>query len=125
MKPETDSPKDIDEYIAAFPAEIQQLLKKMRATIQKAAPQAVEAIKYRMPTFVLHQNLVHFAACKAHIGFYPTPSAIKAFATELSVYQSSKGAVQFPLDQPMPWSLITKIVQFRVKEVQALAKAKK
>ncbi len=107
---------DIDNYISGFPKEIQVLLKQIRETIRQTAPEAEEAIKYAMPTFVLNGNLVHFAAFKNHIGFYPVPSGIEAFKKELSVYKGAKGSVQFPLDKPMPLSLISKIVEFRVKE---------
>ncbi|MEJ8818846.1 iron chaperone [Lacibacter sp. H407] len=110
------SATNIDEYIAGFPAATQKLLEQIRAAIKKAAPSAEEAMKYGIPTFVLNGNLVHFAGYKAHIGFYPAPDGIKAFEKELSVYKSSKGAVQFPLDKPMPVALITKIVKFRVKQ---------
>ncbi|MCX6239495.1 MAG: DUF1801 domain-containing protein [Bacteroidia bacterium] len=106
----------IDEYISSFPKEIQAMLEQIRVTIRQAAPEAKEAIKYAMPTFVLSGNLVHFAAFKNHIGFYPVPSGIEAFKKELSVYKGAKGSVQFPLDKPMPLDLITKIVEFRVKE---------
>ena len=88
----------------------------MQATIGKAAPNATEAIKYAMPTFVLHGNLVHFAGYQNHIGFYPAPSGIEVFKKELTAYKTSKGAIQFPLDKPLPLSLITKIVKFRVNE---------
>ena len=115
----------IDEYIGTFPQEIQTLLEQVRATIRQAAPEAEEAIKYAMPTFVLNGNLVHFAAFKNHIGFYPVPSGIEAFKKELSVYKGAKGSVQFPLDQPMPLELISKIVKFRVDENLRKAKAKK
>jgi uncharacterized protein YdhG (YjbR/CyaY superfamily) len=117
--------KDIDEYIGQFPAEVQNKLRDMRMTIQKAAPKAEEAIKYSMPTFVLNGNLVHFAAFKNHIGFYPAPQGIIEFKKELSKYSGSKGAVQFPLDKPLPLSLITKIVKFRVKKNLEKAKLKK
>ena len=117
-------PEDIDEYIADFPRDVQKLLKQVRAAIKRAAPDAEEAIKYRMPTFVLNGNLVHFAGYKNHIGFYPTPSAIEAFQKELSQYKWAKGSVQFPLDQPLPLKLIEKIVKFRVAEVRAKARAK-
>lgn len=110
------SPKTIDEYISVFPKDIQEILKKIRATIQKAAPGAEETINYQMPTFTLKGNLVHFAAFKNHIGFYPTPTGIEKFKKELSAYKGAKGSVQFPLDQPIPYSLIGKIVTFRVKE---------
>jgi uncharacterized protein YdhG (YjbR/CyaY superfamily) len=115
----------IDEYIARFPKDIQKLLKEMRATIHKAAPQAEEAIKYAMPTFVLNGNLVHFAAFKNHIGFYPAPQGIDEFKKELSRYKGAKGSVQFPLDEPLPLSLVTKIVKFRVAENRAKAGAKR
>lgn len=108
----------IDEYIATFPEDIQKILQEIRATIQAAAPDAKEKISYQMPTFTLNGNLVHFAAFKKHIGFYPTPSGTEAFQKELSVYKGAKGSVQFPLDQPMPLALIQKIVEFRVTETQ-------
>ena len=115
----------IDEYIGTFPQEIQILLEQVRTTIKQAAPEAEEAIKYAMPTFVLNGNLVHFAAFKNHIGFYPVPSGIEAFKKELSVYKGAKGSVQFPLDKPMPLGLICEIVKFRVNENLLKAKAKK
>ena len=108
----------IDEYIGSFPKDIQAILKKIRLVIHRAAPQAEESVSYQMPTFKLNGNLVHFAAFKKHIGFYPTPSGIKAFKKELSPYQSSKGAIQFPIGEPVPYDLIEKIVIFRVKENQ-------
>ncbi len=106
----------IDEYIETFPEDIQDILKKMRKVIQESAPEAKEAINYGMPTFKLNGNLVHFAAYKYHIGFYPTPSGINAFKEEISGYKSSKGAVQFPLDKPVPYDLVKKMVIFRVQE---------
>jgi uncharacterized protein YdhG (YjbR/CyaY superfamily) len=108
--------KNIDDYIERFPKDIQKMLEEMRTTIQKAAPQAEEAIKYAMPTFVLNGNLVHFAAFKNHIGFYPAPQGIEEFKKELAKYNGSKGAVQFPLDKPLPLALVSKIVKFRVKK---------
>ncbi|MEZ4836121.1 MAG: DUF1801 domain-containing protein [Caldilineaceae bacterium] len=100
-----DSPKtgftSIDEYIATFPAEIQAILQAVRATVKDAAPDATEKISYQMPTFYLHGNLVHFAAFKNHIGFYPTPTGVEAFQERLSQFKGAKGSVQFPLDQPM------------------------
>ncbi len=111
----------IDEYIKAFPEDIQIILEKIRQTIHTAAPEAVEAIAYRMPTFKLNGNLVHFAAFKNHIGFYPTPSGIESFGRALSSYKTSKGAIQLPLDKPVPYDLIEKIVLFRVKETLAKA----
>jgi uncharacterized protein YdhG (YjbR/CyaY superfamily) len=107
--------QDIDAYIAASPKDVREKLKAMRATIRKAAPQAEEAIKYGMPTFVLHGNLVHFAAFKNHIGFYPAPAGIEAFKKELSRYDGSKGTIRFPLDQALPLGLVAKIVKYRVK----------
>ncbi len=110
--------KNIDEYIATFPEEVQDVLQEIRTTIHKAAPEAEEAISYQMPTFKLNGNLVHFAAWKNHIGFYPTPSGTKEFQKEISKYAFAKGSIQFPLDEPMPHALITKIVKYRVKEGQ-------
>lgn len=116
---------NIDEYIAGFPEETQEILELVRATIQKAAPDATEAISYAIPTFKLNGNLVHFAAFKTHIGFYPAPTGGEAFKKELSIYKTGKGSVQFPIDEPMPLGLITRIVKFRVKENMEKAKAKK
>jgi uncharacterized protein YdhG (YjbR/CyaY superfamily) len=109
--------KSIDEYISAFPLDVQDILEKLRQVIREAAPEAKETISYAMPTFKLNGNLVHFAAYKNHIGFYPTPSAIVAFKKELSAYETSKGAIRFPLDKPLPYGLIEKMVKFRVNEV--------
>jgi uncharacterized protein YdhG (YjbR/CyaY superfamily) len=109
-------PKNIDEYIQDFPSNVQEILGEMRLAIKDAAPGAVEAISYRMPTFKLNGNLVHFAAFKDHVSFFPTPSGIAAFKKELSAYKTSAGTVQFPLDQPIPSGLVKKIVAFRVKE---------
>ncbi|MCE5259899.1 MAG: DUF1801 domain-containing protein [Chloroflexi bacterium] len=106
----------IDAYIASFPEEIQERLQAMRAAIHAAAPAATEKISYQMPTFYLEGNLVHFAALKRHIGFYPTPSAIEAFREELARYASSKGAVQFPLDEALPLELVGRITRFRAAE---------
>jgi uncharacterized protein YdhG (YjbR/CyaY superfamily) len=108
MKPDKRSPATIDEYIAAFPPGVQNILKKVRATIQKVAPDAEETIKYRIPTFVLNENLVYFAALQKHIGFYPTTSGIEEFKSDLAEYKFAKGSVQFPIDKPMPLSLIKK-----------------
>ena len=116
MKSQASSITTIDEYIAAFPKGTQKLLREMRATIKSAAPQATEKISYQMPTFHLNGNLVHFAAFKNHSGFYPTPSGIETFKKELSKYAGSKGAVQFPIDKPLPLTLVKKIVKFRVLE---------
>ena len=106
----------VDEYIAGFPPDVQEILEKVRATIRAAAPDSQETINYQMPTFTLNGNLVHFAAYKKHIGFYPTPSGIKKFKNELAAYKGAKGSVQFPLDQPIPYDLIAQIVAFRVTE---------
>lgn len=114
----------VDAYIVACPAEVQGRLQALRATIRAAAPEAEEVISYQMPTFRLHGNLVHFAAHKGHIGFYPTPSGIAAFQERLARYSSSKGAVQFPLDEPLPLDLVVEMVRFRVAENVAAAEAK-
>ena len=108
--------KTIDEYIKSFQKDTQDVLEKMRQTIHQAAPEAEETINYQIPTFKLNGNLVHFAAFKNHIGFYPAPTGIEAFKKELSPYKSEKGSVQFPLDKPIPYDLVKKIVEFRVKE---------
>ncbi len=107
--------KDIDEYIALFPDEVQKKLREIRAVIKAAAPEATETISYQMPTFKLHGNLVHFAAYPNHIGFYPAPQGIEKFKEELSNYKGSKGAVQFPIDQPVPLDLIRRMVEYRVQ----------
>lgn len=109
-------PETIDAYIAGFPEDVQAILQKVRATIRKAAPGADEAIRYAIPTFTLNGNLVHFAAFRNHIGFYPAPSAIAKFRKELSAYEGAKGSVRFPLDEPIPYALIRDIVKFRVGE---------
>jgi uncharacterized protein YdhG (YjbR/CyaY superfamily) len=124
METHQTAPKNIDEYIAGFPNDIQEVLQKIRMTIRKAAPEAEETISYQMPTFRLKGNLVHFAAFEKHIGFYPTPTGIEKFQKELSIYKSAKGSVQFPLNRPIPYDLISQIVEFRVKENQEKAAAK-
>ncbi|MBB5180315.1 uncharacterized protein YdhG (YjbR/CyaY superfamily) [Planomicrobium koreense] len=106
----------IDDYIQQAPADVQEILQKLRRVIQEEAPEAKETISYQLPTFMLNGNLVHFAAFKNHIGFYPVPSGITAFQQELAPYKQGKGSVQFPLDQPMPYDLIRRIVRFRVAE---------
>jgi uncharacterized protein YdhG (YjbR/CyaY superfamily) len=109
--------KTVDEYIAAFPKNVQDILEELRRVIRESAPDAEEAINYGIPTFKLNGgNMVHFAAFKSHIGFFPTPTAIVAFKKELSGYKTSKGTIQFPLDKPIPFDLIRKIVKFRVEE---------
>ena len=117
--------KNITEYIKSYPKDVQPTLEVLRQTIKKSAPKAEEAIKYGIPTFVLGDNLVHFGAYKNHIGFYPASSGISAFAKELSRYETSKGTVQFPLDQKLPLPLITKIVKWRVKENLAKGQEKR
>jgi uncharacterized protein YdhG (YjbR/CyaY superfamily) len=116
MNTDPKAPQTIDEYIAGFPPDVQEILQRIRATIRAAAPDAQETIKYRMPTFTLSGNLVHFAAFQKHIGFYPVPTGIEKFKEALSVYQQGKGSVQFPLDKPIPYELISRIVEFRVQE---------
>ncbi|MCL6460191.1 MAG: DUF1801 domain-containing protein [Gorillibacterium sp.] len=117
----------IDEYISQFTPEVQEKLEAIRKVIKEAAPEAEEKISYQMPTFVLHGNLVHFAAFKNHIGFYPAPRGIEAFKDELSQYKGAKGSVQFPLEKPLPYELISRIVRFRATEniERAEGKAKK
>jgi len=115
----------IDEYIATFPNDVQKILQELRATIKAAAPDAQEKISYQMPTFFLKGNLVHFAAYKNHIGFYPTPSGIEKFQKELSKFEGAKGSVQFPINQPLPLDLVQKIVEFRVIENLKIAENKK
>ncbi len=117
-------PTTIDEYIAAFPAEIQQKLQTMRATIHAAAPEASEKISYQMPTFYQQGNVVHFAAFKNHIGFFPAPSGVEQFLPEAARYHTSKGTLQFPLDEPLPLELVSKITRFRVEENLAKARSK-
>jgi uncharacterized protein YdhG (YjbR/CyaY superfamily) len=107
---------NIDSYITGFPKEVQMILSKIRDIIRKEAPDAKETISYGIPTFTLKGNLVHFAAFKNHIGFYPAPSGIEKFKIELSIYKVAKGSVQFPLDKPIPFDVISQIVKFRVKE---------
>jgi len=125
MDNEKTPPRNVDEYIAGFPKDVQAKLEKLRETIKAAAPEADEKISYQMPTFALRGNLVHFAAYEHHIGFYPTASGIEQFKDHLSIYKGGKGSVQFPLDQPIPYDLVRKIVAFRVKENIARAEAKK
>jgi uncharacterized protein YdhG (YjbR/CyaY superfamily) len=124
MRTNQAAPGTIDEYIAGFPHEVQEILEKIRTTIRKAAPGAEETISYQIPTFTLKGNLVHFAAFKKHIGFYPTSTGIVKFKKELAAYEGAKGSVRFPLDKPIPFALISRIVKFRVKENLARAEAK-
>lgn len=121
---ERTEPATIDAYIAGYPEDVQEILRRIRATIKEVAPDAHETTKYRLPTFTLHGNLVHFGAFKDHIGFYPDPSAIGAFKDELAPYRTSKGAIQFPLSESIPYDLIDRITVYRVQENLAKATAK-
>lgn len=114
----------IDEYIAGFPADVQKLLARIRSTIRKAAPKAEETIKYAMPTFTLNGNLIHFAAYKNHIGIYPVPRNEESFKKLLSVYEGEKSTMRIPLDEPLPLTLISKIVKYNVKRNQLKIKTK-
>ncbi len=114
--------KSIDEYIASFPTNVQHTLRELRSAIKEAAPQAEETISYGMPAFKLNGILVYFAAHKHHIGFYPTASGIRAFKEKLAVYKQSKGAVQFPIDESIPFDIVKEIVRFRVSENLARGK---
>lgn len=122
MQPNKPAPTTIDEYIAGFPEDVQSKLQQMRATIRAAAPDAVEAISYQMPTFRLNGNLVHFAAFKNHIGFYPAPQGIEMFKEDLSKYKGAKGSVQFPINEPLPLDLVRRIVEYRVEQNRAKKK---
>jgi len=125
MEANQSTPKTIEEYIAGFPPDVQAILQQIRATIREEAPEAQEAIKYQIPTFVLNGNLVHFAAFKKHIGFYPTPTGTEHFQAQLSGYKVAKGTIQFPLSEPIPFDLIREIVRFRVEESREAAEAKR
>lgn len=116
MDRDRPAPATVEEYIAGFPPEVRERLGTLRQVIREAVPEATEKISYGMPTFALHGNLIHFAAHKHHIGVYPMPTGVEAFKDELSSYETAKGSVQFPLDRPMPYELIGKIVQFRAAE---------
>ena len=116
MESKKKKPKDVNEYIGAAPKEARKKLKEMRACIRKAAPGALESLKYGLPAFSYKRILVIYAAHTNHIGFYPTPSAVKAFTRELKEYATAKGSIQFPLEKPLPLTLIKKITEFRVKE---------
>ncbi|MFD0795745.1 iron chaperone [Mucilaginibacter litoreus] len=118
-------PNNADEYIASFDKDVQQLLKQMRQTIKAAAPDATEVISYGMPGYKQHGVLVYFAAQSKHIGFYPGANAIAIFKNELENYKTSKGAIQFPLNKPLPLELVTRITQFRIQEDQELFEARK
>jgi uncharacterized protein YdhG (YjbR/CyaY superfamily) len=124
MRTNQTAPKNIDEYIAGFPHDVQEILEKIRMTIRKAAPDAEETMSYQMPTFTLKgKYLVYFAAFKKHIGFYPAPIGNAEFKAELSVYEAGKGTLKFPFDKPIPFDLISKIVKFRAKENMGRAEA--
>lgn len=128
MKNEDTESNDLltfETYFQQFPKDVQETLQTIRRLIHEAAPEATEKMSYQMPTFFLRGNLVHFAAYKKHIGFYPTPSGITAFIDQIKIYKYAKGSVQFPLDQPMPYGLIKEIVNYRVKENIKIAENKK
>ena len=116
--PEKNTYSTIDEYIALYPEPVQTLLRTIRETIHKAAPEAVEKISWQMPTFYQGKNLIHFAAAKHHIGLYPGAEAMEVFAPKLTDYKTSKGAIQLPLDKPVPHTLIAEIVKFRVQMIE-------
>jgi uncharacterized protein YdhG (YjbR/CyaY superfamily) len=115
---------DVDSYIAGFPPKVQVMMRKLRSCIRKTAPEAEESISYMMPAYKLHGPLVYFGGYEKHIGFYPTGSGIAPFQKEISAYKHSKGAVQFPLDEPLPLDLIERMVKYRVKENLAKADVK-
>lgn len=122
MKTKQPTPQTIDEYIAGFPKEVQEILEKIRMTLKKAVPKAEEGISYQMPTFYLKgQYLIYFAAYKKHIGLYPVPSGDAEFNKEISAYRAGKGTLQFPLNKPIPYKLISKIAKARAKETAAKA----
>jgi len=125
MEPKQTAPTTIDEYIAGFPPDVQEILQKVRETIRKAAPNAEETIKYQLPTFTLKGNLVYFGGFKKHVGFYPVPTGIEAYAEDLAPYKTGKGSIQFPYDKPIPYDLITKVVKYRVEENLRNAETKK
>ena len=125
MKAKQQQPTTIDEYIADFPKDVQARLQKVRAAIRKAAPDAEEAIKYQIPTFVLNGNLIHFGGYNNHVGLYPGSKPIEAFKDELTRYELSKGTIRFPLDKPLPLGLIGRITKFCVKRNLEKAAARK
>lgn len=125
MKTKQTKPQTIDEYIADLPRDVREILQKIRKTIKRAAPDAEEAIRYNMPTFNLNGHyLIYFAAYKKHIGMYPIPPGDAKFNTEIAAYQTGKGTLQFPLERPIPYKLITKIVKLRAKENVRKAEAR-
>lgn len=125
MKADRRAPRDIDDYIAAYPPEVQSILQKIRVTIRKAAPEAQEAISYQIPTFVLNGNLVYFAAFKKHIGFYPPVRGDEKLRNDVAIYAGEKGNLRFPLDQRIPYALITRIVKARIRENLERAQARR
>ena len=126
MRSNPTAPKNIDQYIAGFPNSVQEILEQVRMTIRQAAPDAGETISYQIPTFTLKgKYLIYFAACKKHIGLYPAPRGVEKFKKELALYEGGKGTVRFPLNKPIPFGLIKRIVKFRVKENLERAKAKR
>lgn len=124
MEPRRKAPKNIDDYIGDFPKDVQRILRKLRSTIKKAAPLAKETISYRIPTFTFHGYLVHFAAFKDHVSLFPSSSPMKAFKRDLSAYKVSRGTIQFPLEKPLPLTLVGRIVKYRVRENLARLKRK-
>lgn len=124
MKASDKTSDSIDEYISQFPPEVQEILEKLRKVIKESAPDAEEKISYQMPTFALNGNIVHFAAWKKHIGFYPTHLGIDAFKTEISEYRGAKGSLRFPIDKPLSYDLISRIVKLRVAEMRKQAEEK-
>lgn len=124
METKSSGSQAVDAYIANFPEDVQARLTQVRSTIHEAAPDAAEDIKYGLPTFILHGNLVHYGAFQHHIGFYPAPLGLEAFQAELSQYSGAKGSVQFPYERPIPYDLIRRIVLFRVQANQEKAAAK-
>ncbi len=125
MSTKQTAPKTIDEYLAGFPSDVQEILEQIRLTIKKAAPQAAETIKYQMPTFVLNGNLVSFGLYTQHIGLYPVPAGTRKFQKEIAPYRSAKSTIRFPLNEPIPFDLISQLVKFRVKENLTRAEAKR
>jgi len=125
MNSKASKPATIDEYIAGFPAEIQAILQNIRAVVKKAAPGAEEAIKYQMPTFIQHGNLIHFGAYKKHIGMYPMPAGDEKFNRALAPYAGDKGTMRFPLDEPIPYPLLARVIKARLKKNVARAEARK
>ena len=125
MKAAATKFKTVDEYLSTFPPKTKSILRELRNTIKQAAPQAEELISYNMPAFKLNGVLVYYAAYKEHIGFYPTSSPIRVFKNELTDYKTSKGAIQFPIEESIPMGLVKRIVKFRVNENLGKTKAKK